>query len=193
MSTRKQMFWHFAISPTIPRHHLLQGRRQWRQLARWGFPWTGPCWLSSAPCTPEERISCWNVGIFISSNNSAKLSHFKFNSKQLLRIQIAVFWRDSSNSHFKLLITMWLSMSSPMQWLSPISLYNHKELTGLCKNSIAFCRAGNVVFFPFLGIPDLIEEHMIIIRTFKFKIIGRTIMCWTDLLIPTCHPWWAYL
>ena len=28
-------------------------------------------------------------------------------------------------------------------------------LTGLCRNSIAFCRAGNIVFFPFLGIPDL--------------------------------------
>ena len=85
MSTRKQMIWHFTISLTIPRHHLLQGRRRWRQLARWGFPWTGPCWLRSAPCTPEERINCWNIGIFISSNNSAKLFHFKFNSMQLLK------------------------------------------------------------------------------------------------------------
>ena len=47
----------------------------------------------------------------------------------------------------------------PLKISQQVILHHHQNgLTGLCRNSIAFCRAGNIVFFPFLGIPDLEKE-----------------------------------
>ena len=48
----------------------------------------------------------------------------------------------------------------PLKISQQVILHHHQDgLTGLCRNSIAFCRAGNIVFFPFLGIPDLEKDN----------------------------------
>ena len=53
----------------------------------------------------------------------------------------------------------WLVNNVPLKISQQVILHHHQDgLTGLCRNSIAFCRAGNIVFFPFLGIPDLEKE-----------------------------------
>ena len=54
-----------------------------------------------------------------------------------------------------------------LQLILVFKLSTTTKSTCLCRNSIAFCLAGKVVFFPFFGMPDL--------------------------LIPTYQPWWAYL